>query len=448
MPTFRELIDSRSENDKTDFSGVDISNEELESQQFTSCLFNGVSCRDTTGHKLECSHAEFADTLFDGCNFEDCQFDNSDFVNAHLKNCSFIRCSFVNGEWRSSKIENCNFESCDFIDATVCLCGFVNCNFKTKFLTGNVSHGKRYNVLLNCSMSEELEFDSYDKRNYLIFDDSYGSPNLVGTQVKSTLFLLNHLIEQIKIQLSVNQTRERSLRIKHLVLTSEILVQNHNLPIVGIEIFAQYLVSQVVSETDTEAFLDIVRLVAICRSYITEEKNRIDTSLEALQDIKADRLVAELTFDKDYEREEVEDFIKALLILSNCDRTVLEDVSIVHGSTILTLVIGGILGVAALVKSISFLLAKTTDLIEQCVKLKNQIDSLQSTKNCASPLKRQHRTNLPALAIRNVIRGSDNDPYMTGVVTVAVELEGRAVVLDGNVSVRISIEQGMNRAVI
>jgi hypothetical protein len=447
MGTFRQLSANRSGSDKTDFSGTDIFHEELHDQHYVNCLFNGAHFRNTKGVRLDCRHVEFSDAIFDDCQFENCRFDHSDFVTTTLTNCVFRRCTFENGEWRTARLRNCTFDFCDFADATVSLCGFAGSHLGTGFLSTNRSHGKRYNVLLDCLIADDSTNDLFVERNLIFEHDAAGSPTLRGHgNANSTLGVIAHLVATAQSLADSAVRREASLRLRQLVLAGEVLVSGGVLPLLGVEYLADELIRSVGARANTEAFLEVVRLVALCRSHLASRSREVNTAIEPLCDLRADEIVAKFHFDKSFVRKEIDLFVSATLRLSEGTESIVRSLDVRRGSTILTLVLSGVLGVAALVKAITFLLARTDTLIDQVTRLRRRLKPKRqvSRRRTSRRPKKNNCTEL-ALPARDIFMASESDPSLARLHRVVVEMGPGPLRVDGNVVIRISIEQGTER---
>ena len=154
--------------DKT-FEGIDYSGKKSSKLEFANCIFNNCNFS-----KADLSNDDFMDCHFKGCNFslavmENTGIKNSQFTGCKLMGIDFSRCNNFNF---SASFENCPLDYCSFFRKKMKKTSFIDCSLKeTDFTETDLSMAifKNCDLLNACFMHSVLEkTDFRTAKNYVL----------------------------------------------------------------------------------------------------------------------------------------------------------------------------------------------------------------------------------------------------------------------------------------
>lgn len=122
-----------------------LGDETIRSQRFT----------DVTLENLDFGELECGQTVFEGCQFSNCDFSGTAFYASSIHQCSFSNCRFRNTYWKDCQLTDVKLDGCDFrktrlknsrLEGVLLRYAnfsnslwekdtFVNCSFREAFLT-------------------------------------------------------------------------------------------------------------------------------------------------------------------------------------------------------------------------------------------------------------------------------------------------------------------------
>jgi uncharacterized protein YjbI with pentapeptide repeats len=435
-----------------DFSGIDILERAFSGMEIRKSYFNGCSFSKCDFNGVDFAFSEFSETSFKDCIFEKVDFTNCDFIGALLVDCRFADCSFKNGEWRNSKLLGCEFDHCSFDHTTLTLNEFVGCSVDVSS-SKSMEHNSVYqNTFTNGTFAVGFSSERFVSKNY-------GAPSQAGPRLQaltgvrlgledlcflrskgavSALAIYDGCSATLKRLGDFERLRSSTIEFIRLILRSAVASKAVSAATL---LSIEFTVSAVASEVDDSAvFGQIMKLVIEIRTLVFDLADSFDSE-DTGDDSWQVRTIA-ISFEEVFSRDRADELIKALHVVARCSEAMLQIVSFRHGSTIIEVVVSGVLIVLPLMKAINLILGQAIITVERSQKLKKLLTKKRPNQSANSLVSRKRVATKRASSI---LSDKTTFPELNATRVVVAETESRLVQLDTRADIRITVERVQSR---
>jgi hypothetical protein len=442
-----------------DLSCHEFAGKSIVGQNFLESIFNGCVFARILASKTIFQHAEFTETSFSDCVFEDTSFDHSDFVLTTVARCRFVRCSFENAEWRDTLFENVSFQQCVFRNTTTSLTEFLDCNFDAISASSFAGSSKRFSLFSGgefCLPRTQIEFL---KTNFGIISGESANMDLIETddplfQISLDRYMGNlasdqfyQLILAALTKLTEDGVQPNRLRLQYLSGICKILLRENSISIFSIEIMERELSERTRFIQNRDQALQLFSLILNLRVALRERMTTVERELTELPPFVAHHLTVHMEFYRTFELKAIEEYLRLMADYCGIPSTGISINSFKQGSTIVDFIVSASTSLTGVLRFMKYSLSMATITLNETSKLRKAYAALRTEsgpqgnavkKRVSKKAKLKRHKEIPSESVANEIMGNRSEESRPMEIFVDRAKE-KVLLIDGKVRITIML---------